>query len=288
MSDGTSGAAPDGDLPTVDHGVVAGSALDDLAAAFAAAGLAAEYGGEHADGVTHNHTLGFADGSYFELISTVEPGAESPMWNEAISGNAGPCAWALPTTDIEAETARISGLGVPVQGPHHRSRRRPDGVLVEWDRTDVGEALGATLPFLVADRTPREYRITESESAAGTGITGIAEVVVCVPALDWIERFRSFFEADRPERTHHERFGAELARFADAPVTLAAPSEGDTGAWLAERLDRFGPLPCAYLLGSEDIDATAERVDLGESDAWFDDEVRWIDLDVAGRFGVLG
>ena len=285
MSDDGSGD----DLPAVDHAVVAGSDLDALAAAFADAGLGTEYGGEHSNGVTHNRTLGFADGSYLELISTVEPGAESPWWDDAIRDDAGPCAWALAVAaaDIEAETERIADLGVPVDGPDYYARERPDGVVVEWDLAGVGEALGATLPFLVADRTPREYRIAEAESVAGSGITGVAEVVVCVPDLDVAERFAAFFEADPPERGRHEGFGAELARFEDAPVTLAAPVEGAAGAWLRDRLDRFGPLPCAYLLGSEDPDATAERVDLAGREGWFDGEVRWVDLDVPGRLGVL-
>jgi hypothetical protein len=279
----------DSDLPAVDHAVVAGPDLEALAAAFADAGLATEYGGEHSNGVTHNRTLGFADGSYLELISTVEPGLESPWWDEPIHGDAGPCAWALPAGDIGAETERVAGLGVPVEGPDHYTRERPDGVTVEWDLTEVGEPLGATLPFFVADRTPREYRITEAGSVADTGLTGIAEVVVCVPGLEGaVERFASFFEADAPERTRHRGFGAALARFDDAPVTLAAPIDGEPGAWLRDRLDRFGPLPCAYLLGSDDPDATAERVDLGETEPWFDGDVRWVDLDVPGRLGVLG
>jgi hypothetical protein len=285
MSDDGSGT----DLPAVDHAVVAGTDLDALGAAFADAGLETEYGGEHSNGVTHNRVLGFADGSYLELISTVEPGAESPWWDDAIHGDAGPCAWALPVSDIEAETERIADLGVPVDGPDHSTRDRPDGVTIEWEMTGVGERLGATLPFLVADRTPREYRTTEADSVAGTGITGIAEVVVCVPELDGaVDRFASFFEADSVERRTHEGFGAELARFEDAPVTLAAPLEGEAGRWLADRLDRFGPMPCACLLGSDDPAATAERVDLGDPEPWVGSEVRWVELDVAGRVGVLG
>jgi hypothetical protein len=275
-----------GALPAVDHAVVAGSDLDALATAFADVGLETEYGGEHSNGVTHNHTLGFADGSYLELISTVEPGLESPWWNDPIHGDAGPCAWALPVADIGAETDRIESLGVPVEGPAHYTRERPDGVTIEWDLTEVGESLGATLPFLVADRTPREYRVTESESVAGSGLTGIEEVVVGVPDLAAAERFASFFEVDPPERTDHEGFGATLARLEGAPVTLAAPLS--EGSWLADRLDRFGPLPCAYLLGSADPVATAERVDLAGREDWFDGAVRWVDLDVPGRVGVLG
>jgi len=283
----TSDDGPAGGLPAVDHAVVAGSDLDALGTAFADVGLETEYGGEHSNGVTHNRTLGFADGSYIELISTIGPGPASPWWDDAIHGDAGPCAWALPVPDIGAETERIADLGVPVDGPDYYTRERPDGVTIEWDLTEVGERLGATLPFLVADRTPREYRTTEAGSVAGTGITGIEEVVVCVSGLDGaVERFGAFFGADPTERSRHEGFGAELARFGDAPATLAEPLSD--GSWLADRLDRFGPLPCAYLLGSDDPGRTAAAVALDDPEGWFGGEVRWIDLDVPGRVGVLG
>jgi hypothetical protein len=44
-----------------------------------------------------------------------------------------------------------------------------------------------------------------------------------------------------------------VAHFPDAPVSLASGP-----AWLAERCEQFGPVPCAYLLS---IDSSTERHD---------------------------
>lgn len=265
-------------LPPVDHVVIAGSDLERLANAFDAVGLDPQYGGVHSNGITHNYTLGFDDGSYVELISTLEPGQSSPWWDDAIHGDAGPCAWALPVEDIEAETERIADLGWTVDGPSHYSRERPDGTRIEWDLTVVGEReLGETVPFLVSDRTPRADRVTASDALAGTELTGITEVVIGVPELtEALDSFRSFFDCEPPKRGEYDGFGVSLARFADAPVTLAAPRGEES--WLTERLDRFGPMVWAYLLESEDVDESAERFDLSASEPWFDDELRWFDL----------
>ncbi|MEF8877736.1 MAG: VOC family protein [Haloarculaceae archaeon] len=279
------------DAHVLDHAVIAGSDTGALCSAFAGIGLDPEYGGEHDNGVTHNYTLGFPDGSYLELISTVEPGAESPWWNDPIHGDAGPCAWALDVADVEAEAERIAGLGIPVEGPTSHTRERPDGATVEFDLAVPGDlGMGAKYPMLIHDRTPRSRRIAVAESVADTDLTGVREVVLAVPDVaSEAETFAGLFDCEVPEPTAVPEFGARLARFDGAPVTLAEPKVGDDGgsSWLRDRLDRFGPLPCAYLLGSEAPDATAERFDLPAPSAWGTAEVRWFDLPLAGRLGVL-
>lgn len=275
-------------MATIDHVVFAGPDLDRLLEGFEALGFEPEYGGEHSNGITHNYTVGFDDGSYIELISTLEAGQESPWWDAPIREGAGPCAWALPVEDIEAETRRLADLGIPVDGPTYYNRERPDGVLVEWDLTVVGEgALGSRLPFLVADRTPREYRITPSDGVRDTELVGVTEVVVCVADLDAaVDEFGRLFEEGTPDRRSDPDLGAELAGFEDAPLTLATPTV--EGSWLTDRLEPFGDLPCAFLLGSEDANETADRFPLTEPAEWFGREVRWFDADLPGLLGVIG
>ena len=43
--------------------------------------------------------LSFADGSYVELISTLEPRQTSPLWHAHIAGDGGPCARAVGVDD---------------------------------------------------------------------------------------------------------------------------------------------------------------------------------------------
>ena len=83
--------------PLIDHVTIAGADLAALQQGFTNAGLTPDYGGVHSNGVTHMAALGFDDGSYLELISTVEPGKESPWWPKQIAADGGPCAWCART-----------------------------------------------------------------------------------------------------------------------------------------------------------------------------------------------
>src|SRR5262245_44900933 len=116
----------------IDHVTIAGPALAPMEQAFAALQLPTEYGGLHSNGITHMALLSFGDGSYIELISSLEPGLkETIFWGEHIVGNAGPCAWAVRTNDVAAEAARVAALNITVKGPIYMNRHRPDGHLVE-------------------------------------------------------------------------------------------------------------------------------------------------------------
>src|SRR5579863_6678931 len=97
----------------IDHATLCCPELDLLQNAFSHAGLAPDYGGPHANGVTHMALLGFADGPYLELIAPLEPGrAEGSAWGKLMLADAGPGAWAIRSSDIHAEIARLRSLGV--------------------------------------------------------------------------------------------------------------------------------------------------------------------------------
>ena len=183
----------------IDHVTIAGSALARMQRVFAEVGLETDYGGLHSNGATHMALLGFADGSYVELISTFVAGTQSPLWGAHIAGDGGPCGWAVATDDPGLEAARLKGLGVPVRGPFPLNRRRADGALVEWDLVYVGDGEpGATLPFLIKDRTPREWRVQPSASVAGTELTGVAVVVLGVDDLATsVDLFRRVYGSTR-------------------------------------------------------------------------------------------
>jgi hypothetical protein len=275
----------------IDHATIAGSDLDRLIDGFAAAGLPPEYGGTHSNDVTHMALLGFPDGAYLELISTVESGAESPLWHAQIQGDAGPCAWAVVVEDVERAAAELRESGIAVEGPVSMARERPDGVRLEWELAfPGGEAPGATLPFLIADRTPRERRVTPTPAVVESELTGIEAVVLGVPELDpAVERFQRAFDCGDAAVEPHAGFGARAARFPDAPVAVVEPLEE---SWLRDRLDRFGPCPCAILLGTREFDASTDRFGLDEADPWAgrrlgwpgteNEELRWVGVVEAG------
>jgi len=271
----------------IDHVVYAAQDIERMRDAFASIGLPPQYGGEHSNGVTYNYTIGFENGSYIELISKLEPDALSPWWDIQIDGDAGPAAWALFVDDIDGQTERIADRGIAVDGPTRYHRERPDGKLVEWDLTVVGDReLGTAVPFLVSDRTPRERRVNVSNELGTLPLEGVVEIVVGVPAIDnYVDRYRSLFDCSAPTRVAHSGLDATLARFSGTPATLAEPRSSD--GWLNERVEQFGPLPCAYLLGTDDPTAAVEHVDCGDPTAWGEDDVWWANLSLPGRVGVI-
>lgn len=271
----------------VDHVVFAGPDLEALKVGFEATGLPASYGGVHSNGVTHNYTIGFKDRSYVELISKLDSRAPSPWWDAHIDGESGPAAWALYVEDIHTETERLAGRGIPVDGPTHYQRERPDGTLVEWDLTVVGDReLGTEVPFLVSDRTPRDYRVNVARALRSSALTGVAEVVVAVADLErTVELYRSLFNCACPVETESAAFEATLARLPDTPVTLATPA--NEGSWLADRIETFGPAPCAFLLGTDSTTSVTATFDLSAPDPWIDGDVRWFNLPFPGRLGVV-
>lgn len=257
----------------IDHVATAWADREAGETACRAVGLPTSYGGEHADGTTEMSIVGFPDGSYLELISNAGEGRPS-RWPEFIAGDAGPCAWCVRTEDVRASLSGALDAGLRVAGPERDGRERPDGVGVEWETAILGDALGATLPFLIEDRTPHRYRVAPAPSLVDGPLRGLSEVVLLTDAAtDLAGAFDRAFRVPRPRTVDPEGFGATLQRFPGAGVALAEP-EGDR---LAERLDTFGPAPCAVLVEATDLARARDDFSLGEPKPWGDDRVAWFD-----------
>jgi hypothetical protein len=250
----------------IDHVTIAGPDLRKLEAAFATQGLHFEYGGAHSNGVTHMSWLGFEHGSYLELISSMRPQIRSPWWHAHIRGDAGLCAWSIVADNVADEADRIMSRGIAVQGPVHMQRQKPDGRTVEWDLAFIGEGeAGATLPFIIKDRTPRDWRVKRNTDFA----LGVDSVVLAVANVaEAIELFGRVYDLPAPQRQFVASLGCEVVGFPGTPVAVAAPP--DEGHWLAHRLRMFGPCPCACLLAVDAVDAAG---------SWFGRPIRWLDVD---------
>ncbi len=278
----------------VDHTPICGSDLAAMQAAFASVGLGADYGGPHATGGTHMAVLGFADGSYIELIAQQRPGSVDNSWKHFVESDAGPCSWAVLSADVQKDVARMKAAGLPTYGPFEGGRKKPDGNVLQWRTAAAGTSLtpGATLPFMIEDITPREWRVQPSASTKLMGLNSIALVVLGVRDLEaGIALFRKAYGWPAPAIEDHPEFEARLAHFAGTPVILATPSGKDS--WLAKRLEQFGEAPVAFLLGAEDLSKSAAQVTpattpwFGQRVAWFDAaKLRGVRLGVvkAGRF----
>jgi hypothetical protein len=223
-----------------------------------------------------------ADGSYLELMG-LQANAEKRLidehsWGKFLQGNAGPCAWAAREKDLAAEVKRLQDAGISVGAPTRSGRERPDGVKLEWETSDVGGGVrGTFFPFLIHDFTPREQRAFPQKKPTTRDFKGITKVVIAVRDLDEaVARYRKAYDQPKPIKQVDKEFGAQLALLGGVPVVLAQPLNPES--WLAERLEKFGEAPCAFILG-----ATAPgKYRAASKTTWFGVDVSWFD---AGQVG---
>jgi hypothetical protein len=263
----------------VDHVTICGPDLTALQEAFARLGLVAEYGGPHANGGTHMAVIGLEDGSYIELVAPLKAGSATDSgWSKLMLANAGACAWAVGSADIQKDVDALKNAGLPVDGPFPGGRKKPDGKVLEWKTAALGtQQAGAMLPFMIQDSTPRDWRVKPSPSAAQMGLNSVAAVVLAVKDLSAaMDLFRKAYGWPAPRREDHPEFGAKLAYFADTPVILAGALERE--GWLAKRLQELGDCPVAFLLSGPDFGKASARA-IPAPGAWFGRKVAWFDAE---------
>jgi len=276
-------------LLEIDHVSVCGSNLDTLRQAFTDVGMTPVFGGPHGNGITQMAMIGFDDTSYIELIAPIKPGATTGSgWAKFMSEDAVTCAWAVGTNVLLQQVDQLKKAGIPVKTPEPGSRKRPDGLSIEWTTADVGSGTpGSTLPFIIEDKTPRAWRIQVSDSVKGTPVSGVENVVLGVNNLDAsIALFRKAYGWAEPLTETQKDFG-RVAYFPGEPVILASPSGG---GWLADRLAKFGETPVAYFLATRDFAAAVKKYKLSGTKTWFGQKVAWFDAGkLKGvRLGVIG
>jgi len=252
---------------TVDHVSVSGRDLQQMQARLASVGIPSEYGGPHANGATQMAVTSFPDGSYLELIALQEHPDPKALaehyWSKQMRENAGPTAWAVRSTDVSAEAARLRTAGIAVSSPSHSGRKRPDGVQLDWETARVGtEPNGTFFPFLIRDFTPRDARAFPKGQPATREFSGIRRVVIAVRDLKTsVARYRQAYGLPAPVEREDLDLSARLASFAGTSVILAAPL--NPSSWLVQRIEQFREGPCAFVLGSSKASAKI---------SWFDTE----------------
>ena len=266
----------------IDHVTVAAMDVKALQSALAGEGIPSVYGGPHTNQTTEMALVSLADGSYLELMG-VQAGADPQRvdqheWGKFLKANAGPCAWAAREKDMEAEVQRLRAAGIAVAAPVKSGRQRPDGVRLDWETSDVGGGTrGTFFPFLIHDFTPREQRAFPQGKPVTRDFNSIAKVVIAVRSLDdGIRRYRQAYGVPPPIKQVDKTFGAYLALLGSLPVVLAQPLTQDS--WLAERLDKFGEAPCAFILGA----SQPGRYHAASKTRWFGTDISWFDPDELG------
>jgi len=262
----------------IDHVTVCGRDLDRMRQTFAEIGLTTEYGGPHANGLTHMALVGFDDGSYLELIAPLNgrghravEGASGMMagWLPLMLGDAGAAAWAIRADRIHETAERLRQQGIAIFGPERGGRTKPDGTQLEWETALLGPGpAGSVLPFMIEDRTERSLRIQPSTPAREAGIRGLAAVILAVHDLSaTAASFQKAFNVDSPSLGEDFDLKARLAHFRGTPVILATPVQSSSPIQL--RLDRFGEGPMGFLFSRTWNEPSAR------TSQWFGQQLRW-------------
>jgi hypothetical protein len=170
---------------TLDHLVFLVHNLQQAVSDFEARGFTVTPGGIHADGLTHNALVLFADATYLELIAFLDPNdTQDNMWGwRAFLPSGGLIDWCVASNDLQTDVQTFQRHGLPVGKPTEGGRQRPDGVELRWRSARFAQQ-NRLLPFLIEDVTPRSLRVpTGAATKHPNGATGINELVIAVNEL---------------------------------------------------------------------------------------------------------
>ena len=140
----------------IDHLVLATPDLVGTAADIAAQwGAAVVAGGQHVGFGTRNELTGLGGGTYLEIVGP-DPSQPDPARPRPFGVDDLPAArlvtWcARPARPLDEVRAELVKVGIDPGPGHAMSRRRPDGVLLEWSLTlpRLDEPHLGVMPFLI-------------------------------------------------------------------------------------------------------------------------------------------
>jgi len=170
-------------LTRLDHLVILARDLDVAAADYERLGFVVTPGGEHADGLTRNALIPFEDGSYFELVSFLDPeDTRDNVWGwRKFLPHEGLIDYCAASDDLEYDVRRLESLGFEVNGPDAGGRRLPDGAEIRWRSARIRQEY-RLLPFLIEDLTPRELRVPGGPATRHpNGASGISRLEIAAP-----------------------------------------------------------------------------------------------------------
>lgn len=148
--------------PHIDHVILGIGDLEEGIRAFTkATGVAPERGGEHPGRGTANALVSLGAGRYLEILAPAGSGSSAEHGKRQTPVAPGgdtdlgtlrtltPIGWAIGTSDLDGLLARVARSGFALSGPVPGSRRRPDGLLLEWRTAHLGEPGIPLAPFFI-------------------------------------------------------------------------------------------------------------------------------------------
>ena len=166
----------------IDHIVIAVGSLERAIETWRGLGFSVIEGGKHPYG-SYNALIGFADGSYIELLGFYEESPAHPWWDLLHERGGGLIDFCMATDDIRGDHRALRAQGVECGELDEGGRARPDGYKVKWINNKVGADWQGLIPFIIEDVTPRDERLPrETEHANGaTGIGSLSFATADVP-----------------------------------------------------------------------------------------------------------
>ena len=222
----------------LDHVVILVNDLDAATRQWSGDGFTVTPGGVHADGLTHNALICFADGSYIELLAFRTAAPTTHRW-ERLRPFPGPIDYAVAVSDLPTFAQQAMERGLRYSPVTEGGRQRPDGVTIRW-RLSWPPPDAEGLPFLIEDLTPRELRVPAGDNRRhANGAQGIAELTLAANDLS------------RTVRDLTTLFGAaadESGAFVMGKMLLRVrrPAQGYEAALIARR--GCGPVSLAIAL----------------------------------------
>ena len=168
----------------IDHIVIAVQSLERAIETYRRLGFSVVEGGRHPYG-SHNALIGFADGSYIELLSFYEDSPEHVWWDLLHGRGGGLIDFCMASDDIRADLAALRAGGVNSSDLIEGGRARPDGYYVKWINNKVEGDWQGLIPFIIEDVTPRSERLPR-EIEHANGVTGIHSIAL---ATDDVSRY---------------------------------------------------------------------------------------------------
>ncbi|CAA9436713.1 MAG: hypothetical protein AVDCRST_MAG80-966 [uncultured Rubrobacteraceae bacterium] len=234
-------------LTGLDHLVILVEELEEAVAGYEELGFRVTPGGEHADGLTRNALVPFADGTYLELVVFLAPNDERDNvwgWRPFLETGGGLVDYCATSGDLTADARRLVEAGFGLDGPDAGGRSLPDGTQIRWKSARIRQE-GRALPFLIEDETPRRLRVPSGQyTKHPNDATGISRLLIS--ARDLAESRRALAVlADSPETPGNASFLGSHELAIVLPDGVEDPVE--------RRVELSGPGPFAVEIATDDV-----------------------------------
>lgn len=232
----------------LDHLVIMVEDLDLAVTEYQQRGFTVMGGGRHADGLTHNALIIFADTSYVELIAFLDPQATDDNvwgWRQYTRRGGGLIDYCVAVDNLALATAAMNAKGLSVTEPSAGGRITAGGDELRWRSARFWQT-GRELPFLIEDVTPRSLRVPSGASKHPNGVIGIQELIVAVADVQRVAVLMAkLLDCPMPSASLNRRYDARTASFTFGQHTLTLAAPDNASSPLQQRITSIGLGPAA-------------------------------------------